>query len=373
MNILIFGWRDTRHPLAGGAEQVVHEHAKGWIEAGHEVTLFSSRFIGSPKEEILDGVKIIRGGYQYLGVQIAAFFFYLKNKNSFDFVIDQFHGIPFFTPLYVNKPKIALIQEVARNVWFLNPLPLPINLIIGTIGYLTEPIVFLLYKNVHFLTGSESAKKDVTTFGILPKNITVIPHGVVIKKPKKMPAKEKINTVTYLGILSKDKGIEDAIKTFSLLNKIGKWRFWVIGRAETKSYEKKIKNLAKDLNLGKKIKFWGYVSQAEKFELLAKSHLLINPSIHEGWGLVNIEANTFGVPVVAYRSPGLVDSVKEKQSGILCNKGNYQEMAKLVYSLLNNQNYYKKLSGGAIKWAENFDWEKSRRKSLSIIKKLIVK
>ena len=43
MRILVFSWRDPKHPLAGGAEQVMHEHMKGWIEAGHKVTLFSSK------------------------------------------------------------------------------------------------------------------------------------------------------------------------------------------------------------------------------------------------------------------------------------------------------------------------------------------
>jgi len=34
MNILVFSWRDPKHPTAGGAEQVMHEHMKGWIAAG---------------------------------------------------------------------------------------------------------------------------------------------------------------------------------------------------------------------------------------------------------------------------------------------------------------------------------------------------
>ena len=68
-------WRDPKHPQAGGAEQVMHEHMKGWIEAGHEVTLFSSKIHGQPKREELDGIKIVRSGHQYLGVQISGFIY----------------------------------------------------------------------------------------------------------------------------------------------------------------------------------------------------------------------------------------------------------------------------------------------------------
>ena len=44
MKILTTNWRDIKHPLAGGAEISTHEHAKGWVHAGHDVILFSSSF-----------------------------------------------------------------------------------------------------------------------------------------------------------------------------------------------------------------------------------------------------------------------------------------------------------------------------------------
>jgi len=148
MRILVFSWRDPKHPLAGGAEQVMHEHMKGWIRAGHQVTLFSSRLKEQSVEEIVDGINIVRHGNQYCSVQFAGFCYYLKNKDKYDFVVDQFHGLPFLTPLYVKKPKVAVIQETAREVWFLNPLPFPINIIIGVLGYIGEPLFFYLYKNL---------------------------------------------------------------------------------------------------------------------------------------------------------------------------------------------------------------------------------
>ena len=242
MRILVFSWRDPKHPLAGGAEQVMHEHAKGWISAGHKVTLFSSEVNGLANWEKLDGVEIIRGGYQYLGVQLAGFLYYLKNGGNFDFVVDQFHGIPFFTPLYVFKPKMAVIQEITGKVWLVNPLPWPLNWIVGATGYLLEPVVLLFYKRVPFMVGSASTKDDMAAFGIPKKNITVVPHGVIVERPKPMPGKEKILTITFLGVLSRDKGIEDAIKVFSIIKKMGKFQFWVIGKADKENYLKKPQN-----------------------------------------------------------------------------------------------------------------------------------
>jgi len=370
MNILVFSWRDPKHPLAGGAEQVMHEHAKGWIAAGHKVTLFSSRFKGAQRVEVLDGLEVKRRGHQYLGVQLSAFFYYLENREKYDFVVDQFHGIPFFTPFYVRCPKMAVIQEPAREVWFLNPLPWPLNWMIGVIGYLGEPFVFLLYRWTPFMTGSASAKEDVSRLGIQKKNITVVPHGVILPNSKIQIPKSKLKTVVYLGILTKDKGIEDALRCFSLLNERGDFNFWVVGKAETKGYFNRLKSLTDRLRLKNKVKYWGFVSQKKKFELLARTHVMINPSVREGWGLVNIEANAMGTPVVAYRSPGLVDSVKDSQSGILCKENTPEELAKEVFNLLNNPKTFKKLQKGAISWSKNFSWQRSRKLSLKLIDKI---
>src|ERR1035437_3814135 len=115
MNILILNWRDPKNPKSGGAEIVTLEHAKAWIAGGNAVTWFTSEFKGSKREETVEGVKIVRRG-NILTVFLYAPIFYLFLKQKFDLVVDEIHGIPFFTPLYVGKPKIAFIHEVAGEI-----------------------------------------------------------------------------------------------------------------------------------------------------------------------------------------------------------------------------------------------------------------
>jgi glycosyltransferase involved in cell wall biosynthesis len=371
MNILVLSWRDPKHPLAGGAEQVMHEHMKGWVKSGHKVTLFASKMKGLAEQEVIDGIKIVRKGYQYIGVQIAAFFYYHKHKNSFDAVVDEFHGLPFFTPIFVSKPKLAVIQEIAREVWLKNPLPIPLNWIIGVTGYIGEPLIFLFYKKTPFMVGSSSTKNELIQIGIPSENITIVPHGVLLTLPPKLPKKEKKFTILFLGRLSQDKGIEDAIETFSILYKSNEdFQFWVVGSTETKSYEEKIRLLVKHLKVKNAIKFWGFVSQSQKFDLLARAHVLVNPSIREGWGLVNIEANAVGTPVVAYKSQGLVDSIKDGESGILCSRRTPQELAYQIGNLKKNKYRLSQLQKGALRWSKTFSWQRSRKQSLDLIENL---
>jgi len=370
MNILVLSWRDPKHPLAGGAEQVMHEHMKGWVKAGHKVTLFSSRFKNCRDIEVLDGITIIRKGDQFIGVKLNAFFYWSKNKEKFDLVVDQFHGIPFFTPLYVKKPKLAVLQEVAREVWFMNELPFPLNFTIGFLGYIFEPLIFTFYKNIQFMVGSNSAKEDLIKMGIYTKNIAIVPHGLIVEKISNAPKKEKRKTITFLGALTKDKGAVDALKVFSLLNKTGNYNYWMIGRGSPE-FNTYLLTLCEKFGIINKVKFWGYVDNVKKFELLAKTHILINPSAREGWGLVNIEANAMGTPVVSYRSRGLVDSVRENVSGIFSKANNPQEMFNATYKLLNSEDEYQRLSKTSKEWAKNFIWDRSIEISKELLEKTI--
>ncbi len=368
MNILIFSWRGPGHPLAGGAEQVTHEHAKAWVKAGHKVTLFTSSFEGGMECEEVDGVKIIRRGSQFLGVQLAALYWYLFQKyEKFDLVVDHFHGIPFFTPFFVRKPKLAVLQEVAGEVWKLNHLPWPFNWIVGNIGYYLEPLVFLFYKKVPFMVGSKSAKDDLSKMGIPKSNIKIVHHGVKLDLPKVLPRKEKEKTAIYLGAVAKDKGVEDAIKAFCEISENeDNWQFWIVGKGE-KNYVRKLKNDCIKFDIERKTKFWGFVSDKKKFELLTKAHVFINPSVREGWGLVNIEANAVGTPVVAYNVAGIKDSVRDLVTGVLCKEKYPKCLAKEAVGLLNDPKKYAIVSSGAVKWSKKFNWEKATKESLELI------
>ncbi len=373
MNILIFSWRGPKHPNAGGAEISTHEHAKGWVRAGNQVTLFTSSFEGAKDHEVIDGVTIIRSGRQLIGVQIEALWWYLFKKHErFDIVVDQFHGIPFFSPLYVRCKIVVFIHEVTKEVWKHNQLPFPLNNLIGFIGYYFEPFVFkLFYRGVSFFTVSESTRDDLVKYGVSDSRIKVVKNGV--NRPTHLPrtGKERINTVVYLGAFAKDKGIEDALQTFAQLKKQGgDWQFWLMGKSD-KTYLEHLRSLACDLGLGDETKFLGAVSEKQKFDYLARAHLLLNPSVREGWGLVVIEAALVGTPSVGYNVAGLKDSILNGRTGVLCEP-NPVAASDAISSLLSEgkRNEYQTMSKEARNYAKEFDWDKSSNDSLKFLRSI---
>ncbi len=374
-NILIMSWRGPGHPQYGGAEIVTHQHAKAWVKSGYQVTLVTSIYKNGKKEEFLDGVKIIRLGSSNLNLQIiitpltACWWYLFKNKDKYDLVFDHFHGWSFLTPLYIRTKKIGFIHEIAGGVWLHNPLHWPFNIIPALIGIYTEKIIFKLYKNIPFITVSKSTKKSLIDLGLPKKNINIINNGVLINKIK-IKHKEKDPTLIFLGALSKDKGIEYALKVFASISKQDKnYQFWVVGKGEENYLTHVKKELSRDIPKDK-LKYWGFVDEKKKFKLLAKAHLLINSSMKEGWGLVNIEANSVGTPVVGFNVPGVRDSVQHNSNGLLVKNGNTDRMSKVILELMNDSKDYQRLQKNAISWSQKFDWESSTKKSLNFIEQI---
>ncbi len=366
MKIVIFNWRDIKNPKSGGAEIVTHECAKGWIKAGNEVILVCPAFPNSPKKETIDGVKYIRLGVKtsknYLLIHILAFFYYQRYlKGKIDFVVDQIHGIPFFTPLYVKEKKLAFICEVADRIWF-DMYPF----IFAWVGRVIEHLYFQLYKNTRFLTISKSTRDDLIKKGIHNRHITVIYPGIKMKNTK-IYTKEKIPTIIYLNRICRMKNLKDAIIAYKYISeKMGNARFWIIGHISDRKYYQKCRKLVSDLNL-KGVKFFGYVSEAKKIELLSKGHVLMHTSVKEGWGINILEANRCGTPSVGYNVHGLRETIKDGITGFITEKNNSESLAKLTYKLLSDKSSYNSMIIQCKKWSHHFSWEKNYQEFKKIL------
>ncbi len=366
MNILILNWRDVINPKSGGAEIVTQEHAKAWIKYGHKVTWFTSSFNGAKKRELIDGVELIRSG-NFLTVYFLAPFYYFFSGKKFDIVIDQIHGLPFFTPLYVRRPKLAFIHEVANEIWdYMYPFPL------NYIGKFIESSYFKIYKNVKFWVPSHSTARDLERYGIRKANCVYIVNAInnqVLKKPYE--AKEKIPTFIFVSRVVKMKGIEEVIRSFFfILKDLKDANLWIVGDGD-KKYVDSLKARMHSYAISTKVKFWGRVSDSKKFELMKRAHILLHASVKEGWGLVVIEAASQSTPSIVYNVSGLRDSVINGATGIVLKNNSEAEMGKQAVALIKNKKEYIKFQKNGLKLSQNMTWDKSTKKSMDLLNELI--
>lgn len=313
MNILLLNWRDPQHPRSGGAEKLNCEILKAFIEKGNSVTWYSLAVKGLPKREVYQNITIIRHGNILTHFLAWPFYLYSNKFGKVDFIIDSIHGIGYCSNVIAPFIKRrVLICEVAQNIWD-EMISFPLNIV----GKLLEPVMLFMYRNNRFWTISQSTKKDLETLYIPSKNILVLPMGFDAPSLTKVYDKYKNPTALFVGRLAEMKGIRDAIQAIVSVNKKARisWRLQIIGKGDP-AYESRLKQLVSSLDATQYIKFLGYVSQQKKFQMMAESWVLLVPSSREGWGMIVAEANFVKTQVIAYRSPGLTDSV------VLYNKKN---------------------------------------------------
>jgi glycosyltransferase involved in cell wall biosynthesis len=353
LKILFFNWRDITHPQAGGCELHLHEIAKRIVKKGHEVTLFCGSFPNAKKTEIIDGIKIIRKGSKYT-VYIHAFFTYLTylRKKKYDIIIDDINGIAFFTPVYIYKPKIAIIHHLVKDI-FSKELPIYFR----PIGYFAEWLIPIFYKNIEFITVSQSSKEEMSEIGIDENRIQIIHNGISSKYKANLEMKTENPTLCYIGRLKEYKQLDHLIKSINFVKeKFPKIKLSIAGSGDT---EEELKKLVKKLHLEETVTFHGFINEEDKISLYQQSWAFVNPSLKEGWGLTSIEANACGTPAIAYDVPGLKESIKDNFSGLLVEKIDYHHLSKKIIEFLANDLLREKLTKNALTWADNFSWDKS--------------
>lgn len=349
-----------KHPHAGGSELYFYEMAKEWVKKGHEVTWFSPAVHGAGKEEIESGIHFIRKGNK-ASVYLWAAYEYLKRlRHQADIIIDLENGIPFFTPLYSRKKKVLHIHHLHKDQWY-REYHFPIT----QLGrFLEEVLMPKVYKKVKVITLAKSWAEEIEKEGIGKEKPMTVAPGITFCKYKKT-AKTKFPSLLFLNRVRKYKGIEVLIDAAALLKNIENLKVYVAGEGEDL---KRVKKISKEKGLEKKIIFLGRVSEEKKSEFMQKAWIFVNPSFKEGWGIVNIEANYHGTPVIGSDAPGIKDSVKNGQTGLLFEKGNAQDLAQKINALFNNKKLREKMGRNAVKWAENFAWRKKAEEYLNLLK-----
>ena len=344
MRILWLNWRDIKNPEHGGAEVLTHEIATRLVrKRGHEITLFTAHFPGGLTAEKIDGIYIVREGGKYT-VYNKAKTFYKRNKNDYDLVIDEISVKPFLTPKFVKeKPILALIHQISPEQ-FMYELPFPLSYI-GR--YYLEKKWLSYYKEMNVVTVSDSTKQDLSSLGF--KNISIIPQGLGVVPISDVPQKESTPTIIFIGRLKRHKLPDHAINAFNIMkNELPDAKMWVIGDGYMRTQLEKLP--VKD------VKFYGFVSSEMKYDLLRRAHLVLMPATREGWGLVVTEANAMGTPVVGYNVPGLRDSIKDGETGILTKENSPSSLASSAISLLKNPQLLKNFSYNALQFSKQFDW-----------------
>lgn len=154
----------------------------------------------------------------------------------------------------------------------------------------------------------------------------------------------------YVGTIEKRKGLIFGLKAFKIISQhFPEYKFIIIGKYNpTNKYYRKLNKFIKRNKLQDSIYFLGRVSDEDLEKYYYDSQIFLFPSLHEGYGMVLVEAMAHGLPVVAFNNSAIPFTVISGQNGYLAINKNYKSLADLVIRILTDSKIYNQLCKGAI-------------------------
>jgi glycosyltransferase involved in cell wall biosynthesis len=159
----------------------------------------------------------------------------------------------------------------------------------------------------------------------------------------------------YVGRLKRYKGVETAVRAIGLARGMGsEIRLDIAGQGDDRA---RLERLAARLGITDLVRFLGFVSEEEKRTLLRRSWATVFPSPKEGWGITNVEAAACGTPAVAADSPGLRDSVRHEETGLLVPRDDPSALAAALLRLAADPALVARLGAGGRAFAATLSWD----------------
>lgn len=264
------------------------------------------------------------------------------------------------------------------------------------IGFLNSKLIVTFHGyDAHFLPKGELLKKIIKNFncwvssitvnslflkqklvnkGFIADNIKIIPIGIdtdFFNNNLQMNIKEEVFKIITVGRLIELKGQSFGIKAIKLLRDKGyNVVYTLVGKGEELE---SLKQLVLELNLEDSVCFLGSKNQEEIRELLKDSNLFLMTSTMdktnrtEAFGVVSLEAQSMGIPVVGFDSGGFPETLIKNKTGIIVKDKGIEALADAVGSLIEDKIKLVKMGTEAKKHIKkNFDINNMMKEYLNL-------
>jgi len=362
LNILTLNYEYP--PVGGGGGYICKNVMDELAENGHKITVITSHYDNLPKEESFGNIDIYRVPVilrtkQDVGSLLSLLSYVpsciskaqkLMQKEQFDIINTHFAVPSGPAGYYLSKksglPNVLTIYggDIYDPTKLLSPHKTPL---------LKNTVRRMLETADHIISDSNDIENHARNYYGIKKEITVIPPGVRPykggeKSRKELGLPEDKIIIATLGRLVVRKNNTELIEVMKNLCRDFDCHLLIMGDGpERSNLEKKIRQYG----LEGKITLTGRVGE-EKFQIMSAADIYVSTAIHEGFGLVFLEAMESGLPVVSYNNGGQVDFLIDGTTGFLVEFGDTEKfcdrLIKLIRSkemrnqmVLHNQGYIK--------------------------------
>ena len=363
-HLLAINFRDPAHPEAGGAELHLEQVLLDAVRRGWRVTWLATAFPGAAAEDEHKGMRVLRRGswwnFNFIVPGVLAREF--TGAHAPELIVEDINKVPCFTPWLTRAPVAVIVPHL-----FGGTVLREANLLVAAYVLLLESLIPFAYARCRFLVISESTRDDLVARGIARERVTVVHCGLDHERYRVDPATTKAPrpTLAFVGRLRRYKGLDWVMRSLpGVLARVPEARLEVIGDGP---YADALKTEARRRGVSHAVDFLGFLPGAEKVKRLQAAWALLQPSPKEGWGLTVVEAAACGTAVVASDAPGLRDSVRRDETGMLVPFGDTVGLSEALVRVLTDKALRERLGRAGPEWAARFRWDDCGRRSMAAL------
>ena len=353
-------------PDVGGIQNLMEGLANALVSHG-PVKVFADSHAESEKYDKNSNIDISRvSGFKIFKKYRKANLIhdYINNNNIRAIFLDHWKSLENLNDnIFKNIPTFCLIHSKEINH--------PIN------SYLNKRMIKSLNKAKFIIANSKFTKKLANNLGVNNEKIYVINPGsnypIEIKKEYDIEAKKIFGNafpkIVTIARLDKRKSHQNILMTIKNLKpRFPKIKYISIGDGDERS---NLENLKKELKLNDEVNFFYKSNEQLKVAILKNCDLFLMPSVVykksvEGFGISFLEAGCYGKGSIGGLHGGERDSIRDGETGYLCDGNNLSSIHETIIKFFENDNY-KKFGINAYEFSKNFKWNKIVKKYLELI------
>lgn len=358
LHVLVLADRDWKHHDTGGNGANLWAQISRWVEAGTRVTVVAGQYPGGRAvEHFGPNLTVHRMGTRATVFPKAMVAVLRGVGRDADVVLEVINGITFLTPVWLRKPRVAMIHHVHREL-FMQEFPRTGGLLFRV---LERWPLRLFYRRTPFLTISEAARDDLVREGIPREHITVEYLGVEADEGFRPIERAPDPRLIFVGRLKAYKRVELLL---DVLEAVPEASLDVVGEGD---HGPDIEAEIARRGLGPRVHMHGYVDGARKAELYGRAWVNVTASASEGWSLTVMEAALCATPSAALAVGGLTESIVDGETGYLAR--DVPELAERVRGLLEDPELRGRLGEAAERRARSFTWDRSADTFLEVLRR----
>lgn len=353
-------------PIGGGGSTVTKYAIRYMVQAGHTVTLVTSRYKGLPHREIIDGATVIRipairkykdysSMFELVTFGISALIYctYFSFKQKVDFTF-AFFAVPAGWVAWI----LSFMRGIPYGVYFGgSDIPNANPSRFSGIYPIITPLLRAIWRKAQFRSVCSQELQKLAQASDSTVDFLYIPNGVETERfaPVARPDNPKVK-ILFIGRLIPRKGFHRVVQALPQVRKETKIPFEVevVG---TGMYRSELDTLAEELQVSDLIRYVGMVPYDSLEKSYQEADIFVLTSLSEGMPSVILEAMGCGLPIIASDVGGNNEIVQEGKNGYLIVGDDVNTLADRLIRLINDSALRKQMGTASRDYSLQYDWK----------------